>query len=93
MEVLSIREQLALFGVGLLPAPAERGQLPACSLVVQASASTEDTLNAQQSSQAVVERDLLHSEPDLYSGKLKMEGRVKNALQYQLSYESPLAYV
>ena len=33
------------------------------------------------------------SEPDLYLGKLKIEARLKHALQYELAYESPLSHV
>ena len=44
LEVLSIKEQLRMFGVDLAPVSPERGQLQTCSLVVQASVSTDDTM-------------------------------------------------
>ena len=44
LEVLSIKEQLRMFGVDLAPVSSERTQLQTCSLVVQASVSTDDTM-------------------------------------------------
>jgi len=37
--------------------------------------------------------EMYKSEPDLYLGKLKIEARLKHALQYELTYESPLEHV
>ena len=44
LEVLSIKEQLRMFGVDLAPVSSGRAQLQTCSLVVQASVSTDDTM-------------------------------------------------
>ena len=46
LEILSIRDQLLMFGVQLPPISSERGHHPSCSLVIQESASTDDPLSA-----------------------------------------------
>ena len=46
-----------------------------------------------QAETTIISRECFSSEPDLYLGKLKIETRLKHALQYELSYESPLVHV
>lgn len=42
---------------------------------------------------ALIETSLLSSDPDLYFAKLQFEERLKFALRYEFSFETPLTYV
>ena len=46
-----------------------------------------------QTEAMIISKEYTSSEPDLYLGKLKIEARLKHALQYEFNYESPLEYV
>lgn len=49
--------------------------------------------NQSHTETVIISKEYSSSEPDLYLGKLKIEARLKHALQYELNYESPLDYV
>ena len=94
LEHLSITEQLDLFD----DASAEF-KLAQTLYLVPKPARASGTLPTLQSAQTsscskkVSEYIEILSEPDLYKVKINFEERIKNALQYNLAFESPLFYV